>query len=177
MGGEHSRRFGEGLEIAARSADGAQSADKLHANALLHFLRLAHQNAANLTGAAHVGSATGVQIKIADIDESQLVALSRRDFADTHCPRFIRRRKANLDRTIFRDDLVGQYFGRFQLLGSDCIGREIDGAALLAHVERNGRETVQPFEGRREHMLSGVLLHVIEAPLGVNGAAHNRPWL
>src|SRR5208337_4997044 len=135
VGGEHSSRLCESLEITARNADGAQSADKLHANALLHLLRLAHQKAANLTGAAHVSSATSVQIKIAHIDKSQLVALSRRNFADTHCPRFIRRSKANFDRTIFRDDLVGKHLSRFQLLGSDRIGREINRAALLAHME------------------------------------------
>ena len=52
---------------------------------------------------------------------------------------------------------------------------EIDGAALIAHVERDGREVVELLEGRREHMLAGVLLHVIATAVGVDGSSITVP--
>ncbi len=57
---------GERLEVAAGDAHGAQSADELHAHALLHLLGLAQQDRANLPGAADVGSAAGVQVEVAE---------------------------------------------------------------------------------------------------------------
>src|SRR5208283_5726368 len=76
VGRENRRRFSEGFEITPCGADGAQATDKFHANALLHLLGSAQQDAANLAGAAHMGSAAGVQIEIADVDQAQLLAFS-----------------------------------------------------------------------------------------------------
>ncbi len=97
--------------------DRAQPADKFHAHALLHLLGLAQQDAANLAGAAHVRSAASVQVEVADVDQPQLLALGGRNFAHAHGARFVRRGEANLHRTVFRDDLVGQPLGRLQWLG------------------------------------------------------------
>ena len=53
---------------------------------------------------------------------------------------------------------------------ADRFGREIDGAEVVAHVEGNRWEVVELFEGRREHVLSGVLLHVIATAVIVDNA-------
>ena len=53
-------------------------------------------------------------------------------------------------------------------LGGNRVGREIDGAALVAHVERHSREIVELLERRRQYVLPGVLLHVVAAALGVD---------
>ena len=80
VGRKHCRRFGEGLEIAARRADRSQAADKLHPHALLHFLGLAQQHAAYLSGALHVSSAASVQIEIADLDQTAASRVPRAGF-------------------------------------------------------------------------------------------------
>ncbi len=55
-----------------------------------------------------------------------------------------------------------------------ALGREIDGATLFSHVERNRGEVVKLLERRREHMLARVLLHVIAASLAVDRAAYRQ---
>ena len=86
-------------------------ADELDAHALPHFFCFAQQDRADLSGAAHVGSATGVQVEVADVDQPQLLALGRRNFAHAHGARFVWRGKTNLDRAVFGDDLVRQRLG------------------------------------------------------------------
>src|ERR1019366_9671595 len=84
---------------------------------------------------------------------------------------------ANLHGTIFSNDLVGQPLGGLQLLCVEDLGREIDGAEVVAHVEGNGGEAVELFEGGREHMLSGMLLHVVTAAVGIDFATNWYPGL
>src|SRR5206468_2459393 len=43
-----------------------------------------------------------------------------------------------------------------------------DAAALLAQVRRQGRRAELALEGGRQHVLAGVLLHVVEAPCPVH---------
>ena len=109
--------IGERLEVAAGGADGAQAADEFDAHALFHLLSLAQQDRADLPGAADVGATAGVQVEVADVDETQLFAHRRRNLADSHGARFVGSGEANFDRTVFGDDLVGQALGSFQLLG------------------------------------------------------------
>ena len=156
--------------------DRAQSADELHAHALLHFFGLAQQDAANLTGAAHVCSAAGVQIEVANIDQAQLVALVPAGILRTPS---VRASSAVAKRistgSIFGDDLGSRAPRQpSSCLRGDRSRGEVDGAALVAHVEGNRRKVVQLFECRRQHMLARVLLHVIETPLGVDETVHDR---
>src|SRR5262245_31790185 len=51
---------------------------------------------------------------------------------------------------------------------------EIDGAALRAHVKTYGGHVEQANEGRREYMLSGMLLYVIAPAGSVNAAVDGR---
>jgi len=79
---------------------------------------------------------------------------------------------ANFHRAIVGDDLVGQALGDFELLSTYLLRREVDGAAFVAHVERYGGKAEEPLESRRNHMLAGMLLHVIAAAGGIDFAAN-----
>ena len=59
------------------------------------------------------------------------------------------------------------------LFRADRVGREIDGAALIAHVERDGGEVVELLERGRQDVLARVLLHVIATALGVDRCHSN----
>ena len=168
---------GQGLEVAASGDDCTQTADEFHAHTLLHLFGLAQQYGANLPGAADVGASAGVQVEVADVDEAQLFADGGRNLADSHGARFVGSGEANLDGTVFGDDFVRQPLGGFNLLWVDLLGREIDGAVVVAHVKRHGREAVELFEGCREDVLAGVLLHVIATAVGIDFATNRYPRL
>ena len=94
-----------------------------------------------------MSSSAGVQIEVADVDQSQLIALGR-NLAHAHTVRLFQCDKANLHRTIFGNNFVGQALRSLQLLRRDGICREVDGAALISHVKRNRREVMQLLKRR-----------------------------
>ena len=52
-----------------------------------------------------------------------------------------------------------------------CGSVEVDRAVVVGHVERDGGHVEEADEGGGEHVLSGVLLHVVAAAGGVDLAA------
>jgi len=115
-----------------------------------------------------VCASTGVQVKVADVDQPQLLARGGRNLAHAHGAGLFGGGVANFHGAIVGDDLVGQPFGGFELLRTEFGGREVDGAGVVAHVERYGGKVEEPLESSRNHMLAGMLLHVIAAPVSVN---------
>jgi hypothetical protein len=55
--------------------------------------------------------------------------------------------------------------------------REIDRARVRSEVEALGAVREQAIEGRRQHVLAGVLLHVLETPNPVHRSGHDGPRL
>ena len=119
----------------------------------------------------------GIQIEIANVDQAQILALGGRDLAYAHGARLIRRGETNLHSPVFCDDFVGQSLHRQQLFRADGAGREVDGTVLVAHVERYRRHVIQLLEGRRQHMLARMLLHVVAPTLAIDHAAYDVPRL
>src|SRR5271165_5680923 len=97
---------GEGLEVAAGGADGAETTDEFDTRPLFHFFRFAQEDCADLSGTVDVGATTGVQVEVANINQSQLFANCRRNLADSHSPRLVGSSEADLDGTVLGDDLV-----------------------------------------------------------------------
>ena len=82
----------------------------------------------------------------------------------------------NVDRdgTVLKDDVVGAALGfenRARLHGAAF---EVDGGTLRAQMEADGVQSEPLFEHRREHVLAGMLLHVIEAAAPIDGALDHR---
>ena len=75
--------------------------------------------------------------------------------------------EADRDRTILPDDAVGFALGARDLVGGH-LAREIDRRRRRAEVEADRPHLQQAVERRRQHVLAGVLLHVLEAPRPVD---------
>ena len=115
-----------------------------------------------------VRAAAGSEVEVANVDQAQFVAFGGRQFAQAELPCFVARHEADVDRAVLEDDLVGQALGGFDLLFRQRRRVEIDGAVVVGHVERDRRHVVQADEGGGEHVLSGVLLHVVATAGGVD---------
>ena len=111
------------------------------------------------------------EVEVANVDQAQFVALGGRKFAQAELPCFVAGHEADVDRAVLQDDLVGQALGGFDLLFRQRGRVEINRAVVVGHVERDRGHVVEADEGGGEHMLSGMLLHVVAAAGGVDLAA------
>src|SRR5581483_9881227 len=152
------------------------AANELDADSLPHLLNFAHQNAADLPGARDVCAAAGGEVEVADINQPDF-AFALRQLAQAERARFVKRNEANLDRAVLHYNLVAEPLGGNRLLSAERLGSEINRARLGAHVKRNRGQIEEAHERAREHMLASVLLHVIEATLGIDGAVNPRARL
>ena len=117
-------------------------------------------------------AAAGGEIEVLDVDQAQrpfaLGLLAKRQRRH-----FLRSGEANRHRAIFPDDAVGLVF-RAPDLRRRQLARQVDGRVLGAEMKALGPGVQQAIEGRRQHVLAGVLLHVIEAAGPVDRAADPR---
>ena len=70
--------------------------------------------------------------------------------------------EADGDRPILKDNFIGAPLGLAKLLRLQRAGN-IDGARFRAQMKTDGRRVEHFNQHRRQQMLAGVLLHVIEA--------------
>src|SRR5262245_1072773 len=126
MAGINRSSFSESSIVAARGGYSTQPADKLHADSLLNLFDLAQQDAANLPRSAHMGPAAGGQVKLLDVDDTQVAGLFWRQLAQAELTRLLERNKTYLHRTVFRDHLVGQPFGLLRLRGCEPVGLQVN---------------------------------------------------
>ena len=85
--------------------------------------------------------------------------------------RFFQRDETNPNRTIFDHNPIRERFGLLQLIVAESVGRQIDRAAFISHVERDGLHVVKLHKCGRENVLSRVLLHVIATAQRIDEAA------
>src|ERR1019366_8827679 len=165
----------EGAVVAPRHANCATAADKFHASSLPHSFAFPENDRTDLPARADVSSAARRHIEIRDLDQSQFVALRGRQFAQAEPFRFRTGNIANPHRTILKHNLIGPLLGPPNLLRTYRWSCQINRAIVFPHVERDRRHLVKLDKSRREHMLSGVLLHVIVAAFGIDAAMHRGP--
>ena len=149
----------------------AAAAPELEALATLEPLPRRHHDRADPASAPDVSPATGRQIESLDVDQPERPA-ARRLLAQGQPRRFLRVREADGHRPILPNDAV-----RFGLRGGDLrrrhLAREVDRRHFPAEVKADGADAEQLVEGGRENVLAGVLLHVVEPALPVDGAMHH----
>ena len=75
------------------------------------------------------------------------------------------------DRPVVPDDPAGPVLGRRDLRGGR-LARQINRRRVRTEMKAHRPNAEQPIEGGGEHVLAGVLLHVIEAPRPVNLPVH-----
>ena len=78
------------------------------------------------------------------------------------------------DRPILHGHRIGQSLCGEDLLVAQRAGLQIQGGALASEVDRHGSVAEQLGHDRREKVLAGVLLHVIEPSFPVQSAMHPR---
>src|SRR5215469_6472927 len=115
-----------------------------------------------------MSAAAGRQVKVDNIDESQLFCLFRRQLAQFELTRLFQRDKTNVDRPILGDDFVCQLLRLRHLNGAQGLDRQVDGAGFNSHVKTDCWSIEQANECRRKHVLAGVLLHVVAATRGID---------
>ena len=75
-----------------------------------------------------------------------------------------------------RNHFVGQQLRLLRLCRREPVGLKIDRAAFLAHVKTDRGHVEKLNERGGEHMLSGVLLHMVAAARGIDCAVYLRPY-
>src|SRR6202034_2656960 len=160
--------FAQGGKIPPRGRDGTQSGNEYDPPSVANCLDFAQQNTGNLPGLRDMRSPARREIEVANVDQPQLIPLGGWKFAQTKLPCLVPAHKADVDSTILENDFVGQPLGSFDLLLGQRRRVQIDRAIIVGHVERNRRQVVQPQESSGEHVLAGVLLHMVAAAGGVN---------
>ena len=107
-------------------------------------------------------SAAGLQVRSLNLDGAQnplpLDFLAHAQFRE-----LLRGAVAHVDRPVVENHLIRGTLRAFQNLFRRFGTAQIDGADFAAEMERNGGPPESLLEHRREQVLPGVLLHVIEA--------------
>jgi hypothetical protein len=166
---EQLRGLREGFEIGPRPRHRARSAQELHPRGLPHFLDLAQQDGAYLAGGPYVRPAARAAVQPFDGYDAQL-ARPFRGLAQVLRLRGVL--KPHRHRPVLAYDFVGAPLGFAQRGGLQRAAFEIDGRYLAAQVKPHRAQSEQPVEHRRKQVLSGVLLHVVEAPAPIHRAFH-----
>jgi hypothetical protein len=115
-------------------------------------------------------SAAGGEIEPVDVDHPQL-ATALWFLTQWKARRLVCRDEPDRDRSILPDDAIGLVFGTGNLERRD-FACEIDCGAGRPQVEALRSYFEEVVERRRQHVLPGVLLHVIETPPAVDRAAY-----
>jgi hypothetical protein len=84
--------------------------------------------------------------------------------------------KGDVERAVLADDLIGAALDGGEDAGVHGNAFEIDGGALGAEVEADGLEGVEFLEDGGEEVLTGVLLHVIEAARPIDEGIDLYDW-
>ena len=110
-------------------------------------------------------TSAGRAVEILDIHDADLVA-SRRGLAKPELLDLLGRDLVRPDFAALGHDAVGE---RFRLGHARRVAqRDVDARAQRPQMERERRGIERLHEGLRQHVLAGVLLHVIETPRGVD---------
>ena len=160
---------GDDLAAGVQRPERARAADEFETNATAKSLGRQHGDQADRPGPRHVRAAARRQIVALHVDDPERAAslglLAQRQrgrlgFADEPDP----------DRAVLPDDAVGLGFPRRNRRGGQ-IDRQVHRGDDRAEVEPHRARVVQTIERRREEVLAGVLLHVIEPAPAIDHAA------
>ena len=118
-----------------------------------------------------VRAAARREVEAFDVDEAKR-SLAERLLSQREIRRVLFGREPDGHRPIFPDDAVGLGLGRGDLDGAH-LAREIDRRRLRAEMKAHRPDVEETIERRRQHVLAGMLLHVVEAPAPVDFAVHD----
>ena len=154
-------------------AQRADAAHELHASAAAKTLGRLHGDRANAAGARDVRAAARRHVVAVDLDHAERSAAARL-LAQRQRGGLGVGHEPDADRTVLPDDAVG-----FGLRRGNRLGGQVDGEVERGHdgaeVKADGAGLAEPVERRRQDVLPGVLLHVIEPARPVDRPVHAAP--
>ena len=160
---------GEEIGVVARGGFGAATADEFDAPVLTDSPAAAKQNHTDLPGMANVSATAGLQVDAGDFDGAKN-ADAFDLFADTQFGELLGGAVANSNFAIFEDNGIGGASCAFQDEVRGLLAAEVNAADGLAKMERDGGQAETFLKNGGEQMLTGVLLHVVEAARPVDAA-------
>jgi hypothetical protein len=159
-----------GVAIDAQHPQRPAAAHEREPGAAAELLCSDDRNQPDFTCSRHVRAAAGGEIEIGDLDQSQR-PLAHRLLAERQLGRLFGRGESDGDRPVLPDDAVRFVDASLDVCRRNFLG-EVDRRGLPAHMEAHGSVVEHALEGRRQHMLSGVLLHVVETARPVDLAVY-----
>ena len=173
---EASRDASDDFDVVSCGGFGAMAAEEFDTPVLADFGAGTEQDSADLAGSPNVGPPTGLQIDAGDFDRTERTgALDL--FADAQLRKLLGGAVADGNFPVFEDDSVGGTRRTFENLRSGLRTAQVDGADGFAEMEGNGGQAKALLENGGEKVLTGVLLHMVEAArpvdAGVNAAGGN----
>ena len=149
--------------------DSARAAQELEPRRLSHPFQLAEQDGPDLAGRADVGAAARAPVQTLDAHDAQRPRPVRPLPKGGGCGGLL---EAQRHRPVLRHHRIGAGLGGHDLLGREGGDVEVQRGGVLSEMHAHGAGAVEVLQHRREKVLPGVLLHVIEAPRPVHFAAH-----
>ena len=156
------RRLEQRLRAPPVVAQRAPTAQELEAQVSAHPLPLQYLDDPDLAGAPRVRAAAGRDVPVRDLDDTD---------SPPHLGRLAQRKALHAllvdpvphDLAVLPHDPVQDPLEALDRTPIDVGEPHLDRAALLAQVGRERLRAELALERRREHVLPGVLLHVLEA--------------
>src|SRR4026209_2285560 len=151
--------------IGLGGADGPAAAQKLDPDTLSHPLHLTDQNGADLSGSADVGPPARAPVAAVEGADSEGPLSTGRPAELSRRGRLL---ESHLDRPVLGHDLVGSLFGTGDLLLREGAAIQLQSRALTPKMNPDRLVAGKFGQYRREEVLSGMLLHMVEAAAPVD---------
>ena len=158
-------------KIFSRGGKSPPSRDEFDAPILFLTFAPAYEQHSRLTCTRQMSAAAGLAVKSVDVDDAQS-AFAVDFFTNALRGEFFGSSVAHCNGTVVEDNFVHPTFGFFELPWRDGRRNKVDGGNAASQMERNSLEFEELDERGGEHVLSRVLLHVIEAARPVDCAVN-----
>ncbi len=161
----------QSCEVSARGRKGSPPCHELDTPIPFLTFTFAHKQQSGLARACQMSAAAWLTVERLNVDDTQS-AFAVNFFANALRGEIFGTSVAHGNGTVIEDNFVHTTFGFFKLAWRDGRRGKVDGGNLAAEMERYSLKFEQLDERGGEHVLSRVLLHVIEAAWPVDNSAN-----
>jgi peptide-methionine (R)-S-oxide reductase len=167
--GELRRQLGEHVMICPGVSYRSPAAHKLQPHPGPDPLNFPNENEADLPSGTNMSSPARAPIQVPDVHNAE-AALPAGRFSESFRGACVL--ELNSDWSILGDHLVGPQFHLRDFSSGQGTASEVDSPSLLPEVNAQRGSPQQLRNDGRQEVLTGMLLHVVEAPGPIDSAAH-----